>query len=280
MDTSRGALYGGRMTAAELHLHANDVRSYAPMRYGAYLCLADGSPTQADLPVPALIQRVGLSNEFDASGGDPTHSVAFLRHIDTTPADIADEALERTQAIVHVASPTEATVSEFCAEMARLLPNRVLSGVVRPLIFTGTAMFNYSYAHRVLQQPGTTMPHIFFVPLRKTAGWWTKSWMERHTYFLPRYDEHGRMLSEGHARAAEAGIPSLLRRTYRNVSEPAPEGEYDFLTYFECANRDIRIFHDVCAALRDRARNPEWQFVHEGPTWHGRRVATWAELFT
>jgi len=26
-------------------------------------------------------------------------------------------------------------------------------------------------------------------------------------------------------------------------------------------------------------KNPEWEFVREGPTWHGRRVATWPELF-
>jgi hypothetical protein len=36
----------------------------------------------------------------------------------------------------------------------------------------------------------------------------------------------------------------------------------------------------VCAALRDVKRNPEWEFVREGPCWHGRRVATWPELFT
>jgi hypothetical protein len=35
----------------------------------------------------------------------------------------------------------------------------------------------------------------------------------------------------------------------------------------------------VCAALRDVTKNPEWRFVREGPTWHGRRVATWPELF-
>jgi hypothetical protein len=51
------------------------------------------------------------------------------------------------------------------------------------------------------------------------------------------------------------------------------------VTYFECADADVPTFHQVCAALRDVARNPEWKFVREGPVWHGRRVATWAELF-
>ena len=51
------------------------------------------------------------------------------------------------------------------------------------------------------------------------------------------------------------------------------------MTYFECADADVPTFHQVCAALRDVARNPEWKFVREGPMWHGRRVAEWADLF-
>jgi len=123
------------------------------------------------------------------------------------------------------------------------------------------------------------MPNAFLVPMSKTAEWWRKDWMERHTYFLPRYDDTGRMVNEGHALATEAGIPHLLRRTYRHPSPPAGAGEYDFLTYFECDDAHVPLFHEVCAALRDVARNPEWRFVREGPTWHGRRVPTWDALF-
>jgi hypothetical protein len=104
----------------------------------------------------------------------------------------------------------------------------------------------------------------FLLPMSKTAAWWAKDWMERHTYFLPRYDDAGRMTAGGHALAA-AGIPCLLRRTYKAETEPAPEGAYDFVTYFECADADVPTFHRV---------------VREGPTWHGQRVATWPDVFT
>jgi hypothetical protein len=174
-------------------------------------------------------------------------------------------------------------VGEFCTELARLvgpaIKARVIGGVVRPMNYTSTTMFNFAYAHRVLQQPGTVMPHAFLVPMSKTAEWWNKDWMERHTYFLPRYDDSGRMLNEGHAFAAAAGIAGLMRRTYKHEAEPAPDATYEFVSYFECADEDVATFHEVCAALRDVAKNPEWKFVREGPTWHGRRVATWAELF-
>jgi hypothetical protein len=86
------------------------------------------------------------------------------------------------------------------------------------------------------------------------------------------------MVSEGHALATEAGIAVLLRRTYKSVTEPAAEGDYDFVSYFECADAAIPTFHAVCAALRDVKRNPEWRFVREGPTWQGRRVSSWREL--
>ena len=95
------------------------------------------------------------------------------------------------------------------------------------------------------------MPNAFLVPMSKTSEWWEKDWLERHTYFLPRYDDSGRMLNEGHVLAAAPGIECLMRRTYKNAAEPAPAGEYDFVNYFECADEDVATFHQVCAALRD-----------------------------
>jgi hypothetical protein len=261
---------------------SNDVLPRQVVRYGAYLCLRApaGGRRSLGAELPALAERLGFRNEFQAREGHPDEAIAYLRRFDATPADIADADLLAADAVVHVASAAAAPVAEFCAEAARLLgPARALAGVVRPTSYTGGAMHDFAYARQVLQQPGPAMPNAFLVPLRKTAEWWAKDWMERHTYLLPRYDDAGRMVSEGHALAAAAGVPCLMRRTYKGPTEPAPEGSYDFLTYFECADADVATFHQVCASLRDAARNPEWRFVREGPTWHGRRVATWAELF-
>jgi hypothetical protein len=265
---------------------ADDIRSTEPTRYGAYVCLSVPPPARrrvAGAAVTQLADRLGLQNEFGPGDGHPPHAIAFLRRVRAIPADIADEKLYGAEAIVHIASATAGPVEEFRAELARLLgPEitlRILDGVVRPTKYTGNAIHNFAYAHRVHQQPGAVMPNAFLVPLRKTTDWWGKDWMERHTYFLPHYDELGRMLNQGHILAAATGITCLMRRTYYNLAEPAPEGAYDFISYFECENKDIPRFHEVCEALRDIAKNPEWKFVCEGPTWQGMRVATWAELF-
>lgn len=255
------------------------------LRHGAYLCISaphDAAGAMA-APVTAIVARLDLQNEFLARNGHPPDAVAFLRRAESTAGDMADEGLAEAAAIIHVASHDEGTVSTFCAEVERVLSGiaRVqrLAGTVQPTRYTGGAMHEFAYAHQRVQQSGDAMPNAFLLPLRKLPGWWAKDWMERHTYFLPRYED-GRMVSEGHPLAAAAGIPALMRRTYRCGDGPSPGGGYEFLTYFECADADVPTFHAVCAALRDVARNPEWRFVREGPTWRGRRTRSWSALWT
>jgi hypothetical protein len=267
-------------------MRANDIRSFDPIRYGAYICLsvpAASRATAADADVPALAERLGLRNEYDSAGGDPPQAIAYLRRVSAVPGQITDAGLLDAEAIVHLAAPTSEPIAEFRAGLTRLLgPDvtpRVLAGAVRPLGYTSQLMSNFAYGHRVLQQPGAVMPNAFLVPMSKTAGWWQKGWMERHTYFLPRYDDAGKMHNPGHALAAAPGIACLLRRTYKSLAEPAADDDFDFVSYFECTDADVPVFHDVCDALRDVTRNPEWAFVREGPTWHGLRTATWAGLF-
>jgi hypothetical protein len=263
-------------------MRADEVQSAAPTRYGAYLCL-NISPTagkEAAAAIEDLIRRFDLSNEFEPAGSPAARTIAFLRRTDVSSGTMTDNHLADATAIVHVSSEEAAPLVGFRDELDRVAGRtHALAGVVRPLRYTGREMHNFAYAHRVLQQPGAVMPAAFLLPLSKVAAWWKKDWMERQTYFLPRYDTSGRMINQGHALAAAAGIPCLMRRTYWNPREPAPQGEYDFINYFECADEDVPTFHGVCAALRDTKRNPEWTFVREGPTWHGRRVPTWDDLF-
>ena len=245
---------------------AEDFLAHEVLSHGAYVCLrgADGVDIRAaGSDITALARRLGLHNEF---GGVPParESIAFLRRLGGRAGDSTDDGVLHADWVVHVSSLHAEPVDDVCGELTRrLAPGaqvRVLRGVRRPMNYTGTAMNNWSYARAVVQRPGAAMPNAFLAPLSKTAAWWKKDWMERHTYFLPRYDDAGKIINDGHALAAEAG-------------------DYDFVSYFECAEEHVPVYHQVCDALRDVRRNPEWQFVREGPTWHGRRVASWEDLF-
>jgi hypothetical protein len=256
------------------------------LRHGAYLCVSPAGAASTRLAaarVAALTTRLSLESEFLARDGHPSHAIAYLRRVGSTPGHLADGGLSSAEAILHVASSESARVEAFCSEFTRLVAAdahvRVLQGVVQPTRYTGGEMHAFAYARQRRQESATSMPNAFLLPLRKTAEWWEKTWMERHTYFLPRFDADGRMVSEGHALAASAGVAALMRRTYR-CAEPAPDGAYEFLTYFECADTDVPAFHAVCAALREVRRNPEWAFVREGPLWQGRRRPDWSALWT
>ena len=224
------------------------------LRHGAYICLhvPHGQlSTIASVDVTQIITRLGLSNEFDAEQGHPLAAVGFLRRVSVTPADITDPGASNADAVIHVAAPTAAPIDAFRDAMTEVLGGlaelHILGGVVRETQYTGGAMHQFAYAQQLRQQPGSAMPHAFLLPMRKTAEWWAKGWMERHTYFLPRFDESGRQVSEGHALVAAPGIPYLMRRTYQHVSEPAPEDAYDFLTYFECADDGVAPFRTYAA---------------------------------
>lgn len=267
-------------------MRADDLRSSEPTRYGCYVCLRvpqEIRPAVAGSDVASVAERLGFANEFVTATGHPSDAVAFLRRIDARPGAIECQGLFLADAVIHVASSAEVAVKTFRSELVELLPSAIemciLDGVAKPANYTGNAMHNFAYAHQVVQQPAHVMPNAFVLPMRKTGEWWAMDWMERHTYFLPRYDDAGRMLCEGHALAAESGISCLLRRTYKSRTEPAPSDSFDFVNYFECAEADVPTFYAVCAALRDITRNPEWKFVLEGPTWHGVRVREWSELF-
>lgn len=281
------SLPAGRSSQEPIDIASNRERMAPPpiTRHGAYVCISRKKlkdSTVAAAPMAERLAQFGFTNEFDAHEGHPDRAFAFARRVDVKARDIADEALVETGAVIHVAAPDGDSVAQFCEGARRLLglDTRVLSGVVRQPRFTSATMQEFAYGHQLLQGAGASMPNCFLIPMSKTAEWWAKDWMERHTYFLPRYDENGRITTKGHALAAAPGIPALVRRTYRYPVEPAPQGVYDFINYFESSDADVPVFEAVCAALRNTTVNPEWTFVREGPTWYGRRVRTWPELFT
>lgn len=282
-----------RLQAAKLEtmnvdksMRADEVRSEQIFGYGAYVCIAVPPSERAalmKLPVGSMVERFGLVNEFEAGAAASPKRIAFLRRTDVTPRDISDGTLLNADVLVHIGSDCFSIIEEFFGELGRVVGLNVettmLHGVAKSRTYTSNSIHDFAFAHQVLQQPGRIMPNAILVPMSKTQEWWEKNWMERHTYFLPRYDDAGRMMNEGHVLAAAAGVQCLFRKTFKHPICPAPAGEYDFISYFECTDEDLPTFQKVCDALRDVTRNPEWAFVREGPMWQGKRVASWPDLF-
>lgn len=97
-------------------IHAAEMRPFDAQRHGAYVCLRIAPEARvrlASAPVPALTERLALTNEVDTRDGHPVLAVAFLKRCRTADGQIADPAISEADAIVHVASPEAARVDRF-----------------------------------------------------------------------------------------------------------------------------------------------------------------------
>jgi len=198
--------------------------------------------------------------------------------------DLPHPSLLQSQFLVRLEASAEQSFLHFETQLRMLIEHRggsvtTLAGVQRPRSYTSQAMTQFAYAGALQPGPGKQFPFAVVTPLNKTEEWWSMDWMRRESFFLPRYDPKGAVMTRGHALAAEPGIPHIVRRLVHAAGSYGRKDKYDFIGYFEFAEEQAPVFRAVMAALRDVEQNPEWAYVREGPEWWGRRVAQAAELW-
>ena len=191
--------------------------------------------------------------------------------------DLPHPGISEADILIRTEAAEPGTLLQFEEGLRALIEDRggtveTLSGIQKPRSYTSYAMTRYAYARALPPGPGAILPLGVVTPQNKTREWWKLDWMRRESFFLPRYDERGEITAKGHALASEAGISCINRRLVHHPEGYGLGKGYDFVGYFEFAEKDADTFNAVMAALRDRAANPEWTYVEEGPEWWGRRV--------
>ena len=233
----------------------------------------------------------GMENIFQVDG--PASAEALQRgrwqFLRAEPAlssarDMPHAALLEATCLVYLEAVAPEPLIRYETGLRQLVLSRrgsvvTLSGIQKPRSYTSYAMTQFAYAPAQGPKPGSQCPFGVVTPQSKTAAWWNMDWMRRESLFLPRYDEQGNMLAQGHALAAAAGIPCITRRLVHHPEAYGSGQGYDFIGYFEFAEADAETFRAVMAGLRHVAQNPEWAYVQEGPEWWGRRVECAAALF-
>jgi hypothetical protein len=221
----------------------------------------------------------GFFNDFDADGsrdGQPHETIQFLI---ADGNNNADSGVEAAPYVIQVSAKYRARLADIELELRRRLGDKAevlaVDGVERSPRYSSAEMFDFAYRRAVPRCSGRIARNAVILPISKTPQWWEKPALERHAYFYPHVDANSGCPVHGHARAAQDGISTLYRRLYHNPEGYQRRGEFDFVTYFECEDQHIDTFERVHSALRDTARNPEWQYVREGPLWRGRRVLRW-----
>ena len=231
----------------------------------------------------------GFENAHFAAGHPSEESLQrgrlqYLRVESVAERDVADAGMSGARALIRLEGRRREPLTAYEEALRALVHERggeavSHAGVQKPRSYTSYAMTQYAYARAVHPAPGTQRELGVVTPQNKTRDWWSMDWMRRESFFLPRYDDDGNMLAKGHALACAAGIPHINRRLFHHPQEYGTEMGYDFIGYFEFAEADAPVFRAVMASLRDRAQNPEWNYVREGPEWWGRRVGRVEELW-
>ena len=222
----------------------------------------------------------GFFNDFHSNGtlNTPSNDTIQFLVATTTPRRCSDGLLSAGH-VAHLTAKYRARLDEIQAELERRLGNvatvRPIDGALQAPRYTSATLHEYAYKSAAERQPGGATANVIIIPMSKTAAWWEMSPLERHTYFYPHVDPRSGAPVCGHAKAAEPGIQTIYRRLYHNPNGYQRAAEYDFVTYFECADEHLPTFNRVRHALRDESRNPEWRFVIEGPEWRGRRALRW-----
>lgn len=199
--------------------------------------------------------------------------------------DVPDPGISRARALIRLEGRAPEPLLTYEHALRALVERRggevhTRAGVHKERSYTSHAMTQFAYARAFGPKPGAVCPLGVVTPQNKTPAWWAMDWMQRESFFLPRYDDAGRMTVKGHALASAAGIPCITRRNFHAPDGYGTGSGYDFLPYFEFAEADAPTFRAVMAGLRDSTQNPEWRYVREGPEWWGRRVPHARELFT
>ena len=221
----------------------------------------------------------GFFNEFHGDGTPKARSNETIQFLVASAPRRCSDGLLSAGYVAHLTTKYRPRLGEIQAELVRRLEHvasvRAIDGALQAPRYTSAALHEYAFKPAAERQSGCAAENVIIIPMSKTAVWWEMSTLERHAYFYPHVDQQSGSPVSGHAKAAEHGIRTIYRRLYHNPDGYQRVNEYDFVTYFECADEHLATFDSVRQALRDERRNPEWRFVTEGPEWRGRRAPRW-----
>src|SRR5262245_59954967 len=237
----------------------------------------DDETTRARLRAAAGIVARGFFNDFEAEGRDapPHETIQFLVRPESPEGASQTSAAQYAMQVSSKYRPSlKDTETELRRRVGEFAEVKSIEGAIRVPQYTSAEMYDYAFKGAQPRGSGRVLRNVIIIPMSKSKEWWDKPPLDRQTYFYPHSDRSG-TVAKGHARASEAGISTIFRKLYYNPDGHSREGEWDFVTYFECADEHLATFDQICGALRDVRQNPEWRFVTEGPEWRGRRVLRW-----
>jgi chlorite dismutase len=228
------------------------------------------SPEKKETIVKALQEQAsGFSNDFTPEKGK-LETIQFYKG--------EGKSANGPTGLIRVESMTRAKMDGFhkaaSAALKEYFDLEYRVGVTAELNYTDAATLDQLKANAPTRGNGTDQPHAVVLPVAKTAAWWALPLDKRKQYF----DKHPETLGKNHAGHNEIGfiyIKSVFRKLYHSRFV---DDQQDFMTYFEFSDKDVDAYKSLLAGLRDKEKNPEWEYVQERPIFWGERKSSIADI--
>ena len=221
----------------------------------------------------------GFFNDYDADGTRDVQPQETIQFLAAETTGLGRQGIGAARFVAHISANYRPRLDEVVCDLKRRITGAadviILDGAERLPRYSSAEMHKFAYKPALSRSSGRVARNAVIVPMNKTAAWWEKSALERHSYFYPHHEDSSGSPVKGHAKTAEAGITKVFRRLYHNPDGYQRADEFDFITYFECTDENMPVFDQICRGLRDQRQNPEWKYVLEGPEWRGKRVLRW-----
>ncbi|MBI4384816.1 MAG: chlorite dismutase family protein [Nitrospinae bacterium] len=147
-------------------------------------------------------------------------------------------------------------------------------GVTRELNYTNAETLDRLKAGAPKRGDGKGQPNAVVLPISKTNAWWALTLDKRENYFNQRPEIFGKS-HLGHNAVGFMYIDRIFRKLYHSRFI---DDRQDFVTYFEFSDSDSETYKKLLDGLRDKAVNPEWEYVQEKPLFWGKRTASLKEI--
>ena len=157
-------------------------------------------PHQHDAATLAKIRTAGSTvcrgffNDYDADGsreGQPHETIQFL--LSDTPPRAQRDGIGAARYVIHVSANYRPRLVEVVCDFKRRIGDaadlRILDGAERMPRYTSAEMRTYAYKPALSRQSGRVATNAIILPMSKTAEWWEKSPLERHSYFYPHHED-------------------------------------------------------------------------------------------
>ena len=233
------------------HGHERSVRRGGEFTYTKFLFVL---PYQDDAATLTKIRNCGLAcqprifqrlRRRRLARAQPQETIQFLAvETPARPSGHRRRALRRA-----LSANYRPRLEEVACELKRRIAGSadiiILDGAERLPRYSSAEMHKFAYKPALPRESGRIATNAVIVPMSKTAAWWKKSALERHSYFYPHHED-ATVAREGTCESRGSGhLQSIPPPVSQPRRLPAPE-RVRLHHYFECTDENMPVFDQIC----------------------------------